>query len=101
MAGWWERNVVPKLIGCACAQPGIMEARKHVVPKAAGDVLELTRGGVMHEGKVSLVLGLAGMPAEAEDVMTSRDIRLTEATGGRLHLLNISSAVSIELGPRK
>ncbi len=59
--------------------------------------IELSRGGVMHEGKTSLVLGLAGMPAEAEDVMTSRDIRLTEATGGRLHLLNISSAVSIEL----
>jgi dihydroorotase len=59
--------------------------------------IELSRGGLMHEGKVSLVLGLASMPAEAEDVMTSRDIRLTEATGGRLHLLNISSAVSIEL----
>ncbi|QDU29622.1 Dihydroorotase [Anatilimnocola aggregata] len=59
--------------------------------------IELSRGGVMHEGKTSLVLGLAGMPAEAEDVMTSRDIRLTEATHGRLHLLNISSAVSIEL----
>jgi dihydroorotase len=58
---------------------------------------ELSRGGVMHEGKTSMVLGLAGMPAEAEDVMTSRDIRLTEATHGRLHLLNISSAVSIEL----
>ena len=58
---------------------------------------ELSRGGVMHEGKISLVLGLAGMPPEAEDVMTSRDIRLSEATGGRLHLLNISSAVSIEL----
>lgn len=59
--------------------------------------IELSRGGVMHEGKVSMVLGLAGMPAEAEDVMTSRDIRLTEATGGRLHLLNISSSVSVEL----
>jgi len=40
---------------------------------------------------------LTGMPAAAEDVMTSRDIRLTEATGGRLHLLNVSSAVSIDL----
>lgn len=59
--------------------------------------IELSRGGVMHEGKISMVLGLTGMPAEAEDVMTSRDIRLTEATGGRLHLLNISSSVSIEL----
>ena len=58
---------------------------------------ELSHGGVMHEGRVSMVLGLTGMPAVAEDVMTSRDICLTEATGGRLHLLNVSSAVSIDL----
>lgn len=61
------------------------------------ETLELSRGGVMHEGKTSLVLGLAPMPAEAEDVMTSRDIRLSQATDGRLHLLNVSSAVSIDL----
>lgn len=58
---------------------------------------ELSRGGVMHEGRVSTILGLPGLPAAAEDVMTSRDIRLAEATGGRLHLLNLSSAVSIDL----
>ncbi len=61
------------------------------------EVPELSRGGVMHEGLTSLVLGLTGMPAEAEDVMTGRDIRLSEATGGRLHLLNISSSGSVEL----
>jgi dihydroorotase len=37
------------------------------------------------------------MPAEAEDVMTSRDIALAEATGGRLHMMHVSSAGSIEL----
>lgn len=58
---------------------------------------ELSRGGVMHEGRVSTILGLTGMPAAAEDVMTSRDIRLAEATGGRLHLLNLSTAGSIDL----
>ncbi|MDX1945634.1 MAG: dihydroorotase [Pirellulaceae bacterium] len=58
---------------------------------------ELSSGGLMHEGRVSMVLGLAGMPAAAEDVMTSRDIRLAEATGGKLHLLNLSSATSIDL----
>jgi dihydroorotase len=62
-------------------------------PEAA----ELSQGGVMHEGRISMVLGLPGMPAAAEDLMTSRDIRLTEATGGRLHLLSVSSAVSIDL----
>ena len=61
------------------------------------EVLDLTRKGVMHEGTVSMVLGLTGMPAEAEDVMTGRDLRLAEATGGRLHLMNISSSVSVEL----
>jgi dihydroorotase len=58
---------------------------------------ELSHGGVMHEGRVSTVLGLPGMPAAAEDVMTSRDLRLAEATGGRLHLLNVSSSGSIDL----
>jgi dihydroorotase len=61
------------------------------------EVSELSQGGVMHEGRVSMVLGLTGMPAAAEDVRTSRDIRLAEATGGRLHLLNISTAMSIDL----
>lgn len=58
---------------------------------------ELTRGGVMHEGKVSMVLALPGMPAEAEDVMTSRDISLAESTGGQMHIMHISSAGSVEL----
>jgi dihydroorotase len=61
------------------------------------EVIELSQGGIMHEGDISLVLGLKGMPAEAEDVMTSRDLRLAESTGGRLHLMNISTAGSVEL----
>jgi dihydroorotase len=61
------------------------------------EVIELNRDGVMHEGLVSTLLGLTGMPAEAEDVMTARDVRLAEATGGRLHLLHLSSSGSVEL----
>ena len=60
------------------------------------EVRELTRDGVMHEGLVSLILGLQGMPAVAEDVMTSRDIALAESTGGRIHLMHISSSGSVE-----
>lgn len=44
-ASWWERNMVPRLIGCACAQGQIMKKRSLVVPKAEGDVLELGCGG--------------------------------------------------------
>ncbi len=61
------------------------------------EVRELTQGGVMHEGKVSMVLGLPGMPAAAEDVMTGRDIVLAEATGGRIHIMHVSTAGSVEL----
>jgi dihydroorotase len=61
------------------------------------EVLELTGDGVMHEGVVSLVLGVQGLPAEAEDVMTSRDISLAEATGGRLHMMHVSTSGSVEL----
>ena len=61
------------------------------------EVLDLSHDGIMHEGVTSMVLGLPGMPADAEDVMTARDLRLAEYTGGRLHLMNISSAGSVEL----
>ncbi len=60
------------------------------------EIRELTEHGVMHEGKTSLVLGLGGMPAAAEDVMASRDIALAEATGGRFHLMHVSTAGSVD-----
>jgi dihydroorotase len=59
--------------------------------------LELTRGGVMNEGFVSMSLGLRGMPAAAEEVMVNRDIVLAEMTGGRLHILHVSTAGSVDL----
>ncbi len=60
------------------------------------EIRELTEHGVMHEGKTSLILGLPGMPAAAEDVMASRDIALAEATGGRFHLMHVSTAGSVD-----
>ncbi len=61
------------------------------------EVKELTSGGVMHDGLESMVLGLSGMPASAEEVMISRDVSLAEATGGRVHLLQVSTAGSVEI----
>ena len=60
------------------------------------EIRELTQGGVMHEGRTSMVLGLAGIPAAAEDVMTSRDIALAEATDGRLHMMHVSTVNSVD-----
>jgi dihydroorotase len=59
--------------------------------------LELSKGSIMHEGSVSLDLGLRGYPAAAEEIMVHRDIRLAQMTGGRLHILHASTAGSVEL----
>jgi dihydroorotase len=59
--------------------------------------LELARSAVMHEGEVSRQLGLAGVPAAAEEIIVYRDIALAELTGGRLHVLHVSTAGSVEL----
>ena len=45
MGGWWDRHMVPKLIGFCCSQPPVMKRRVEVVPLASGDVLELGAGG--------------------------------------------------------
>lgn len=45
MTSFWDRHVMPRLIGCACASKPIMKQRAKVVPNAAGRVLELGIGG--------------------------------------------------------
>jgi dihydroorotase len=57
----------------------------------------LAAGGVMHEGLVSLRLGLRGIPAAAEEVMVARDLALAALTGGRLHIAHVSTAGSVAL----
>ena len=58
-------------------------------------VPELAEGGVMHEGNQSTRLGLRGIPAAAQDIMTGRDIALAELTGGRVHIMCVSTRDSV------
>ena len=58
---------------------------------------DLARGGVMHEGVVSTRLGLRGRPAVAEEIGVARDLALTEATVGRLHIQRVSTAAAAGL----
>ncbi|MBN1395124.1 MAG: dihydroorotase [Pirellulales bacterium] len=60
------------------------------------EIRELSKNGVMHAGMTSMLLGLSGIPAAAEDVMVSRDIALAEATGGRLHVMHVSTVNAVE-----
>lgn len=56
----------------------------------------LSAGGVMHEGRVSLLLGLKGMPALAEDIDAVRDILLAQETGAHVHIAHVSTKGAIE-----
>lgn len=56
----------------------------------------LARGGMMHEGHWSLILGLRGVPAAAEEVDALRDCALAELTGARVHLAHLSTRGAID-----
>lgn len=47
---WYDRNVMPRLIRCACGTGQVMKRRSFVVPRARGDVFELgCGGGINHQ----------------------------------------------------
>lgn len=56
----------------------------------------LATGGVMHEGHWSLMLGLRGIPAAAEEMDAVRDCALAELTGARVHLAHISTRGALD-----
>jgi dihydroorotase len=58
---------------------------------------DLTEGGQMNKGAVSVRLGLGGIPAAAEEIMVNRDLALAEQTRGHLHIAHVSTAGSVEL----
>jgi ubiquinone/menaquinone biosynthesis C-methylase UbiE len=45
MTSFYDRHIMPRLIGCACSTKPIMKQREKVVPLATGKVLELGIGG--------------------------------------------------------
>ena len=57
----------------------------------------LSGGGVMHEGDVSAVLGLAGIPAVSESTMVARDCELAGYEDGRIHVQHVSARRTVEV----
>jgi dihydroorotase len=57
---------------------------------------ELSGAGVMHEGPVSAVLGLEGIPSVSESTMIARDAALAGYENGRIHVQHLSAAESVE-----
>lgn len=57
----------------------------------------LSAGGCINQGRISALLGLSGIPAEAEIEGIRRDISLARETGAPLHLCHVSTAEGFEL----
>jgi dihydroorotase len=56
----------------------------------------LSHGGHVHEGRVAAELGFAGYPSVAESVAVERDLALAGYESGRVHVLHLSAAESVE-----
>ena len=56
---------------------------------------ELSGKGVMHEGEVSALLGMEGIPSVSESTMIARDCALAAYEGARIHVQHLSAAESV------
>jgi dihydroorotase len=56
----------------------------------------LSGAGVMHEGAVSALLGMAGIPSVSESTMIARDCALAAYEDARIHIQHLSARESIE-----
>ena len=62
MSNGWDRNVVPRLIGCACTQTAVMRDRAKVVPCVAeeADIFNRGAGNISVAGSGSCFIKQAG-----------------------------------------
>jgi dihydroorotase len=80
-----DANVMRRAFEYANALPGAVLAQHAEDPA-------LVAGGHMNEGEWSAKLGIPGRPAEAEVSIVARDLALARLTGGRYHVLHLSTA---------
>ncbi len=57
---------------------------------------DLSSGGVMNEGANATLLGLPGVPAEAETIPLQRDLALAALTKASYHAAAVSTAASVQ-----
>ena len=56
----------------------------------------LSGAGVMHEGSISVELGLAGIPSISESTMIARDALIAGHENGRVHFQHLSARSSVD-----
>tara|TARA_B110001454_G_scaffold203978_1_gene212336 strand:- start:370 stop:1371 length:1002 start_codon:yes stop_codon:yes gene_type:complete len=57
----------------------------------------LVNDGLIHEGEMSLKLGLMGNPDIAESTMIYRDLSIADYVGGKIHIPHVSSYKSLDV----
>lgn len=61
------------------------------------DEPKLSMYGQMHEGRISAMLGLKGIPSVSEEMIIQRDLMALRYFGGKIHFSKISTSGSLEL----
>ena len=56
----------------------------------------LSGAGVMHEGEMSALLGVAGIPSVSESTMVARDCALALYEHGRIHVQHVSARETVD-----
>jgi len=56
----------------------------------------LSGAGVMHEGEVSALLGMAGIPSISESTMIARDAQIAAYEDARIHVQHLSAVESVQ-----
>ncbi|MDX6719762.1 MAG: dihydroorotase, partial [Solirubrobacteraceae bacterium] len=57
----------------------------------------LSGNGAMHEGAISTLLGVAGIPSVSESTMIARDCALAEYEDARIHIQHLSARESVDV----
>ena len=87
--------------GCRCARAGVMRQALQYQRLADRPLAlheedpSLSADGVMHEGEISALLGLAGIPSVSESTMVARDCELAAYEGGRIHVQHVSALETV------
>ena len=87
--------------GVPIADAGVLR-RALQYQRLAGGVLalheedpSLSGAGAMHEGTISSLLGVAGIPSISESTIIERDLAIARYEGARCHILHLSAAESV------
>ena len=62
------------------------------------DILtEFSEAGFMHEGAVSALIGVPGIPSIAEDIAVARDAIIAKYTGAHIHIAHVASKGALKI----